>query len=41
MVVLRNGRRVGTLLPDASMDQAVILMTGAIGTFGDGSGPRV
>lgn len=30
MIVLRNGRRVGTLLPGASMEQAVSLMTGAI-----------
>jgi fructose transport system ATP-binding protein len=29
MIVLRTGRRVGTLLPDATMDQAVSLMTGA------------
>jgi fructose transport system ATP-binding protein len=30
MVVLRNGRRVGTLSPGASMEQAVSLMTGAV-----------
>jgi fructose transport system ATP-binding protein len=31
MIVLRHGRRVGTLLPgEASMDQAVSLMTGAL-----------
>lgn len=29
MIVLRNGRRVGTLLPGANMDTAVSLMTGA------------
>ncbi|MBV9282154.1 MAG: sugar ABC transporter ATP-binding protein [Chloroflexi bacterium] len=33
MIVLRHGRRVGTLTPDmATMDQAVSLMTGALGT---------
>ena len=33
MIVLRRGRRVGTLLPaTASMDQAVSLMTGAVDT---------
>jgi len=31
MIVLRRGRRVGTLLPaEATMEQAVSLMTGAI-----------
>jgi fructose transport system ATP-binding protein len=30
MIVLRRGRRVGTLTPSDSMDQAVSLMTGAI-----------
>ncbi|GAC1636297.1 MAG: ATP-binding cassette domain-containing protein [Chloroflexota bacterium] len=30
MIVLRTGRRVGTLLPGANMDQAVSLMTGAV-----------
>jgi fructose transport system ATP-binding protein len=30
MIVLRTGRRVGTLGPDASMDHAVSLMTGAV-----------
>ncbi|MGI8826753.1 MAG: ATP-binding cassette domain-containing protein [Chloroflexota bacterium] len=30
MIVLRTGRRVGTLLPAANMDQAVSLMTGAV-----------
>ncbi|HEX6506056.1 MAG TPA: ATP-binding cassette domain-containing protein [Chloroflexota bacterium] len=30
MIVLRNGRRVGTLLPSAGMEAAVSLMTGAI-----------
>jgi fructose transport system ATP-binding protein len=29
MIVLRHGRRVGTLLPSASMEEAVGLMTGA------------
>jgi fructose transport system ATP-binding protein len=29
MIVLRHGRRVGTLLPSASMEEAVSLMTGA------------
>jgi fructose transport system ATP-binding protein len=37
MIVLRHGRRVGTLLPSASMEQAVSLMTGAIGAPGDGA----
>jgi ABC-type sugar transport system ATPase subunit len=35
MIVLRNGRRVGTLLPGASMEQAVSLMTGAVSATGD------
>lgn len=35
MIVLRNGRRVGTLLPGASMEQAVSLMTGAVTATGD------
>lgn len=30
MIVLRTGRRVGTLLPGANMEQAVSLMTGAV-----------
>lgn len=30
MIVLRNGRRVGTLFPGANMEQAVSLMTGAV-----------
>lgn len=34
MIVLRNGRRVGTLLPSASMDEAVSLMTGATSARG-------
>ena len=40
MIVLRHGRRVGTLLPSASMEQAVSLMTGAIGAAADGAGTR-
>jgi fructose transport system ATP-binding protein len=35
MIVLRTGRRVGTLYAgDATMDQAVSLMTGALSTPG-------
>jgi ABC-type sugar transport system ATPase subunit len=35
IIVLRLGRRVGTLDPqDATMDQAVSLMTGALGSMG-------
>jgi fructose transport system ATP-binding protein len=30
MIVLRRGRRVGTLSPSATMEQAVSLMTGAL-----------
>jgi fructose transport system ATP-binding protein len=35
IIVLRLGRRVGTLDPqEATMDQAVSLMTGALGSTG-------
>ncbi|HEX8918597.1 MAG TPA: ATP-binding cassette domain-containing protein [Chloroflexota bacterium] len=36
MIVLRTGRRVGTLGPDATMDQAVSLMTGAVQSHVEG-----
>jgi ABC-type sugar transport system ATPase subunit len=40
MIVLRTGRRVGTLYPGATMEQAVSLMTGAIQTSVDGVEPQ-
>src|SRR5947209_19622441 len=36
MIVLRTGRRVGTLLRGATMDHAVSLMTGAMGAYVSG-----
>lgn len=40
MIVLRTGRRVGTLDPDATMDQAVSLMTGAVPERVEGLGSQ-
>jgi len=40
MIVLRHGRRVGTLLPGSTMEQAVGLMTGATGPSGEEAAAR-